>query len=96
MADHEIEVRFSPYPLVAHSDIDNADCCGCLYIEPRGQEAALICNEYAAVIRIVPADQAIDTLAALASTEMCSQTCPQLRNPQHLPGLFSHRRFCLP
>jgi hypothetical protein len=44
-------------PIVPHSDLGDEDCCGCLIVKERGDEADLICNECGALIRTVPTDE---------------------------------------
>jgi hypothetical protein len=41
-------------PIIPHETL-GADCCGCLYVRVDGDQADIVCNECAAVIRTVPA-----------------------------------------
>jgi hypothetical protein len=52
------------------------DCCGCLIIRERGEQADIMCNECGAVVRTVPAEKAVSALAEMASSEICSAPCP--------------------
>jgi transcription initiation factor TFIIIB Brf1 subunit/transcription initiation factor TFIIB len=65
-----------PAILVPHSDHGNPECCGLILAKVRGDQADLVCNECGAVIRTVPASDAEQTLAQMASGEICSATCP--------------------
>jgi hypothetical protein len=65
-------IQHPPYPIVAHQDVEKTDCCGCLFIEGRGEEADLTCNECGAVVRIVPVEKASAILIGMVSSEICS------------------------
>ena len=41
--------------VIPHSDFGDPDCCGCLNGVIRGDDAEIVCNECAAVVRTVPA-----------------------------------------
>ena len=45
------------YPILAHADFGNPDCCGCIFAVNRGEEADIACDECGAIIRtVLPAD----------------------------------------
>lgn len=64
------------YPVVAHADTGDPDCCGCIFPVFRENEADITCNECGAVVKTVPADRAADVLMELAmAQESCTATC---------------------
>ena len=67
-----MRVEGEPYPIIPHEDVEKVDCCGCLVVVERGDQADLTCNECGAVVRTVPADKAVSTLAEMESAEICS------------------------
>ena len=72
--------------VVPHSD----DCCGCLVVIERGDDADLVCNECGALIRTVPTDEAPQVLMRMAmSEEMCSAVCPHCQGLNTFPGFTS-------
>jgi hypothetical protein len=73
-------------PIVPHND----DCCGCLIVVERGDDADLVCNECLAVIRTVPTDEAPQILLRMAMDEgMCTETCPHCQALNTFPGFTS-------
>ena len=45
-------------PIIAHEDVAEVDCCGCLFVQLRGDEADITYNECGSVVRTVPAHEA--------------------------------------
>ena len=85
-------MRSSPrlFPMKA----SGADCCGCIVTVTRGDVADLICNECNALIRTVPAGEAEQTLAQLASSdEICSARCSHCEALNVFPGFSSMEAF---
>jgi hypothetical protein len=41
------------YPILAHADVGNPDCCGCISPVNRGEEADIACNEFGAIVGTV-------------------------------------------
>jgi hypothetical protein len=83
------------FPIVPHEFIEPVDCCGCLIVEVRGDQADLICNECGAVVRTLPADTAAAVLAEMemASAEICSSRCPHCQALNTFPGFSSIDAF---
>jgi hypothetical protein len=64
-------------PIVPHELIAGADCCGCLIVIERGDQADLRCNECDALVATVRAAEAEATLLAMAMAQgVCSAACP--------------------
>ena len=64
------------YLIVPHELATGGDCNGCLIIEERGDVVDLKCDSCGAVVDTVPIDLAGARLMELASTEICTATCP--------------------
>lgn len=52
-------------PIIPHELATETDCCGCLIVQVRGDQADIICNECGAVIRTVPVERAAAVLLAM-------------------------------
>ena len=64
-------------PVVPHESIAGADCCGCLIVVERGDQADILCNECDALVATVPAADVEATLLAMAMSQgVCSAACP--------------------
>lgn len=50
MDEEQIVVTVLP-----HSDLGDPDCCSCLNGIVRGDQALIVCNEYGAIVKTVPA-----------------------------------------
>src|SRR5215203_1954911 len=82
----DLEDRYR-YPIVAHSDIGDPDCCGCVFPVFRENEADITCNECGAIIKTIPAHQAVDALMEMAlAQESCTATCPGCGQENIFPG----------
>ena|SRR5688572_29959791 len=81
------------YPIVPHMDTGDPDCCGCLVVNVRGDEADLVCNECGALVRTVPAAQAGSTLMAMVSDAVCSARCPHCTALNTFPGFSEISAF---
>ena len=70
-------MRPREYPkwIVPHSEHGNADCCGLILPDVRGDEAHLVCNECGAVLRSVPLADMNTAMLEMSAGEMCSATC---------------------
>lgn len=86
MADGERD-----YPIIPHESVEKVDCCGCLFVHVRGNEADITCNECGAVIRTVLAQGAAAVMEALmmqvAAGAISSARCP------HCGALNTFPRF---
>jgi hypothetical protein len=72
---------------IPHADFGKPDCCGCLVGIIRGEEAEIVCNECAAVIRTVPAAELQQTLTEMELTLDCSSAlCPHCGAANLFPG----------
>jgi hypothetical protein len=64
------------FPVVAHEVATGANCCGCLVVQVRGDQADITCNECGAVICTVQVERAITVMLAMISDDICSARCP--------------------
>ncbi len=87
----------SRLPILPHQFLGDADCCGCLGVIIRGDEADFVCNECEQVICTVPADGAEAAFQEFArqycTTEVCSATCPHCGAVHTFPGFSSIDAF---
>ena len=84
MADGEQD-----YPIIPHESIT-----GHSFVQVRGNEADITCNECGAVIRTVLAQEAAAVMEALmmevVAGAICSARCPPLRRPEHLSWILRY------
>jgi len=81
------------FPIVPHEVATGADCCGCLIVHVRGDQADITCNECGAVVRTVPVELASAVLVEMASTEMCSARCTICGALNTFPGSSAIEAF---
>jgi hypothetical protein len=81
------------YPIIPHEDVEKVNCCGCLYVQFRGGEADISCNECGVVVRTVPVEQAGAVMVGLASHEICSVRCPHCQALNTFPGFSAIEAF---
>jgi hypothetical protein len=73
-----------------HSDFGAPDCCGCLNGIVRGDHAEIVCNECAAVVRTVPAENFEKTLNEMTLTlHIAAARCPHCKSVHLAPGFTS-------
>ena len=83
---HDINGRI---PIIAHESL-GADCCGCLVVRGRGQQAEILCNECGEVVRTVPSQDVERTSYELApTTAICSSRCNHCGALNRFPGMSS-------
>jgi hypothetical protein len=82
------------FPIVAHEVATGEDCCGCLIIQVRRDQADIICNECGAVIRTLPAERARAVMLEMASGAICSARCNHCDALNTFPG-FSDIEACI-
>jgi hypothetical protein len=63
------------FPIIPHEVATGADCCGCLIVQVRSDQADITCNECGAVVRTVNAGLASAVMVEMASTGICSARC---------------------
>ena len=64
-------------PVVPHSILGRADCCGFLVPVERGDEADLFCNECGAFLLTVLASDVAQALVRLSMAHgLCTEICP--------------------
>jgi hypothetical protein len=84
-------------PIIAHDDIAEVDCCGCLIVQVRGDQADITRNECGAVIRTVPSQEAAAVMDALmmevAAGVICSARCPHCGALNTFPGFSAVEAF---
>ena len=85
------------HPIIPHEDVADVDCCGCLFVQVRGEQAEITCNECGAVNRTVPAEEAAAVMAGLmmevASQAICSVRCPHCGALNAFPGFSAIEAF---
>jgi coproporphyrinogen III oxidase-like Fe-S oxidoreductase len=80
--------------LIPHSDVGDAECCGCIVPRYHGSEADLVCNECGLFFKTVPVAEVADRLAELAlAIEICSAICPYCDMHQIFTGFSSMIAF---
>ena len=79
--------------LVSHEVATGADCCGCLVVQVRGDQADITCNECGAVVRAVPAKLASAVMVEMASTVICSVRCTNCGALNTFPGFSAIEAF---
>jgi hypothetical protein len=81
------------FPIVPHELATGADCCGCLIVQLRGDQAEITCNECGAVVRTVPVELASAVMVEMASTVICSVRCLHCGALNTFPGFSSIEAF---
>ena len=76
-------------PIILH---EVADCCGCLIVRVRGDQADITCNECGAVICTVPVKRATGMLE-MTSSGMCSARCTHCDALNTFPGFSAIEAF---
>jgi hypothetical protein len=62
-------------PIVPHESL-GIDCCGCLFVEVKGDQARIVCNECGAVIRTGSVRDVEAEMLGLVQTDViCSAAC---------------------
>jgi hypothetical protein len=83
----------SRVPIIPH-DALGADCCGCLCVRVEGDQAQIVCNECAAVIRTVPLADVERVVRELAATDaVCSAVCTHCGAVNTFPGWSAVEAF---
>jgi hypothetical protein len=81
-------------PIVPHQLLGADDCCGCLVVDVRGDQAVILCNECEVVIRAVPAADAERIMCELAQTDtVCSARCTHCGALNTFPGFSAIEAF---
>jgi hypothetical protein len=81
------------FPIIPHEVATGADCCGCLIVQVRGDQADITCNECGAVVRTVSVELASTVMVEMASTETCSARCPHCHALNTFPGSSAIEAF---
>ena len=80
-------------PIIPHESL-GADCCGCLMVRTRGDQADVICNECGALIRTAPVCEVERAMLALVQTDtICSARCPHYGALNTFPGWSAIEAF---
>ena len=84
----------SDYPILAHADFGNPDCCGCIFPLNRGEEADIACNECVAIVRTVLSADLRATLDEMESQLVVASTICQYCGAVNLfPGFSRMMAF---
>src|SRR5882724_9777937 len=71
-----MDSAFDNLPIIPHENVADVDCCGCLVVRTRDDQADIVCNECGGVIRSVPIGHVEAVLLELAQTDtVCSVQC---------------------
>src|SRR5712692_9154251 len=81
------------FPIIPHEVVTGADCCGCLVVQVRGDQADITCNECGIVVRTVPVERASAVMVEMASTEICSARCTHCGALNTFPGFSAIEAF---
>jgi hypothetical protein len=82
------------WPIPPHSDFGDAKCCGCLFPVMRGDQADIVCNECAAVVRTVPAADLKRTFDEMElSLDLTRERCPHCGAVNLFPGFSQVAAF---
>ena len=74
-------------PIIPHESL-GIDCCGCLFVEVKGERASIMCNECGAVIRTVSVEEVRTVMLGMAKTDViCSATCIHCGALNMFPGI---------
>jgi hypothetical protein len=75
-------------PIIPHEEVAGGNCCGCLVVRRRGDQAEIICNECATVIRTVTFVDVERAVQELAPTDtVCSACCWHCGAVKVFPGV---------
>ncbi len=75
------------WPILAHADFGDPECCGCLFPVARGDQIDIVCNECAAILRTVQVADIRTTFDAMeASLDVASEKCPHCGQVNLFPG----------
>jgi hypothetical protein len=79
------------WPIIAHADVENIDCDGCIWPAIRGDQAEITCNECGAVVRTVPTADLQRTYdeVELSLESLATEMCPFCGNVNVFPGWSS-------
>ena len=81
-------------PIIPHESVGGVDCCGCLIVEARGDNADIIRNECGALISTVPAANVGSAMMQmLLAGPICSATCPHCGALKTFPGFSTVEAF---
>src|SRR5437868_1624466 len=79
---------FDSVPIIPHGNVADVDCCGCLTVHTRGDQADIVCDECGAVIRTVAVGDVEAAILELAQTDtVCSAQCPHCGALNIFPGM---------
>jgi len=81
------------FPIVPHEVATGADCCGCLVVQVRGDQADITCNECGTVVRTVAVKLASAVMVEMASTVICSVRCTNCGAMNTFPGFSAIEAF---
>ena len=80
-------------PIIPHESL-GIDCCGCLFVEVKGDRSRIVCNECGAVICSVSVEDARTVMLGMAKTDViCSATCIHCGALNMFPGLSTIDAF---
>ena len=85
------------YPIIPHEDVAEVESCGCLFVQVRGDQADITCNECGSIVRTVPTEEVAAVMNALmmevASEAMYTARCPHCGALNTFPGFSAVEVF---
>jgi hypothetical protein len=89
-----MDSAFDSLPILPHENVADVDCCGCLIIRTRQDQADIVCNECGALILTVALGEVEATMLELAQTDtVCSARCPHCGALNIFPGISAIEAF---
>jgi hypothetical protein len=89
-----MDPAFDNLPIIPHENVADVDCCGCLMVCPRGDQADIVCNECGGVIQTVPISDVEAAMLELAQTDTaCGVHCTHCRALNIFPGMSAIMAF---
>lgn len=89
-----MDPAFGGLPIVPHENVADVDCCGCLIVRTRADQADIVCNECGAVIQTVAIEDAETVMLELSQTDIvCTARCPHCGALNIFPGMSGIEAF---
>jgi hypothetical protein len=83
------------WPIIAHADVADVDCFGCIWPVIRGDSADITCNECGAVVKTVAVGDIQRTYdeIELSLDSVATEMCPHCGKVNVFPGWTSMRAY---
>jgi hypothetical protein len=79
------------WPIIAHADVEDVDCCGCIWPDVQGDIVEIGCTECGKVVRTVPVGDLQRTYdeIELSLDSVATEMCPFCDKVNVFPGWSS-------